>query len=191
MPRRSSIQPSVEEIDELTLGLEPCLEDAGRCPDGEDAPACRSDAGDLSSLDEQERLRVLGALTGRFSAGFLRSMRSRAGETLRYSNVRVLEILETQGPTIMREIADALGMTARNMTAITDSLEETGLVRRTPHPRDRRATVVELTAEGKAAALRARCDAVAWVADPFNSLTLEEQQQYADLLSRLAKYFCG
>lgn len=184
--------PSAEDIDDLTHGLEPCVGDPDpRRAVGAETGTCSGDSVNLSSLDEQERLRALGSLTGRFSAGFLRSMRSRAGETLPYSNVRVLEILEAQGPTIMREIAGSLGMTARNMTAITDSLEETGLVRRTPHQRDRRATVVELTADGKTAAIRARCDAVAWVADAFNSLTPEEQQQYAELLSRLARFFCA
>ena len=185
------MSPAAAEIDDLTLGLDPCLGEAGPFPEGgPEAGACGGGLADLSGLDEQERLRALGALTGRFSAGFLRSMRSRAGETLPYSNVRVLEMLEAQGPTIMREIANSLGMTARNMTAIIDSLEETGLVRRTAHPQDRRATVVELTDDGNAAAIRARCDSVGWVADAFKSLTLEEQQQYAELLSRLAGFFC-
>ena len=183
--------PTDAEIDDLTRGLEQCLGEAGPLREGSPgAGDCGGDPADLSGLDEQERLRALGALTGRFSAGFLRSMRSRAGETLPYSNVRVLEMLEAQGPTIMREIANSLGMTARNMTAIIDSLEETGLVRRRPHPHDRRATVVELTADGRGAAIRARCDSVGWVADAFKSLTVEEQKQYADLLSRLAGFFC-
>ena len=82
-------------------------------------------------------------------------------------------------------------MTARNMTAIIDALEECGLVRRTRHPHDRRATVVELTAAGQKEADQARHQAVAWVGEAFNSMSLEEQQQYSELLRRVAGFFCG
>lgn len=156
------------------------------------APACGAGAGkDLSELGEPERLLVLAAETARFSAAYLRWMRSQAGEALPFSSVRVLEILESEGPTIMREIAGSLGMTARNMTAIVDALEECGLVRRTPHPHDRRATVVELTAAGRKEADRARLQAVASVTKAFNSMSLEEQQQYAELLRRVGGFFCS
>jgi len=116
-------------------------------------------------------------------------MRSGTDDTLPFSSVRVLETLETQGPTIMREIAGTLGMTPRNMTAIIDALEEDGLVRRVPHPHDRRATVIELTAAGRQSADRARANATAWVADAFNSLTADEQRQYADMLRRIGAFF--
>ena len=169
---------------------EPCVEvvDEGPCAAGPDQLMAGLDQ--FASLPELERMRVLAALTARFSSLYLRWMRAQAGEDLTYSNVRVLEMLEAGGPTIMRDIANSLSMTARNMTAIVDTLEDGGLVRRTPHPHDRRATVVELTAEGRSQAAQARCDSVAWVAEAFGSLTVEEQQQYAELLRRLAGYFC-
>lgn len=170
-------------------GIEECVGDATACFDG--PPSCFGGAHNLAELSEADRLLALAGLTARFSAAYLRWMRSRAGEALPYSGVRVLEILETEGPTIMREIAEPLGMTARNMTAIIDSLEEGGLVRRTPHPHDRRATVVELTPAGRRQANRARKQAAEWVANGFNALTVEEQQQYADLLGRVAAYFCS
>jgi DNA-binding MarR family transcriptional regulator len=156
---------------------------------GEEA-ACGGGEQDLSSFDEAERLQFLAALTARFSATYLRWMRMRPGVSLTYSNVRVLEILVSEGPTIMRDIATSLGLTARNMTAIIDALEEGGLVRRTPHPHDRRATVVELTPVGREEAGRARRESVARVADAFNTMTVDEQQQYAALLRRLGGFFC-
>jgi DNA-binding MarR family transcriptional regulator len=181
--------PRQEEPDELTGDLVQCLEAVSECVEA--PPACDGGGKDLSELNEPERLLVLAAETARFSAAYLRWMRTRAGEALPYSSVRVLEILESEGPTIMREIAESLGMTARNMTAIIDALEECGLVRRTPHPHDRRATVVELTAAGRKEADQARQQAVAWVAKAFNSMSLEEQQQYTELLRRVAGFFCG
>ena len=75
---------------------------------------------------------------------------------------------------------------ARNMTAAVDALEIDGLVRRTAHPSDRRATLVELTKDGFQAAeqeLAPRLDAIS---DLFNELTKAEQRQLAGLLDRLA-----
>ncbi len=178
-----------DEVEALTSGVDPCVSELEPCLEPISAAYGATDR-DLTGLDQPERVLVLSALTARFSAAYLRWMRSQAGTTLSYSNVRVLEILESQGPTIMRDIAASLGMTARNMTTNIDALEESGLVRRTPHPRDRRATIVELTSEGRKRATRVRSEAVAWASAAFSSLTVEEQEQYADLLARLSSFFC-
>jgi DNA-binding MarR family transcriptional regulator len=53
-----------------------------------------------------------------------------------------------RGPCTQRVLADALGVTPRNVTGLVDALEETGYVRREPHPDDRRATLVKLTDRG-------------------------------------------
>lgn len=58
-------------------------------------------------------------------------------------------------PMSMRELADALEIDPPNATALVDELERPGLVRRKPHPTDRRAKIVEATARGKALARRA------------------------------------
>jgi DNA-binding MarR family transcriptional regulator len=58
-------------------------------------------------------------------------------------------------PMSMRELADALGVEPPNATVIVDDLESLGLVRRRPHPTDRRAKLVEATRKGKALARRA------------------------------------
>jgi DNA-binding MarR family transcriptional regulator len=65
-----------------------------------------------------------------------------------YARMRLLAALHCGGPKIMSGISDELGVTRRNITALVDGLEEEGLVRRLPHPTDRRATVIELTDEG-------------------------------------------
>jgi len=53
------------------------------------------------------------------------------------------------GPTTQRSIADALQVTARNITGLVDGLVASGHVARRPHPTDRRATLVTLTAKGR------------------------------------------
>lgn len=58
-------------------------------------------------------------------------------------------------PMLMSELADTLGIDRPNATTLVDDLEEQGLVRRRPHPTDRRAKLVEATRKGKALARRA------------------------------------
>ena len=58
-------------------------------------------------------------------------------------------------PMSMRELATALGIDPPNATVVVDELETMGLVRRRPHPTDRRAKLVEATRKGKDMARRA------------------------------------
>jgi|SRR6478672_476579 DNA-binding MarR family transcriptional regulator len=58
-------------------------------------------------------------------------------------------------PMSMSQLAAALGIDPPNATTIVDDLERRGLVRRRPHPTDRRAKLVEATRKGKALARRA------------------------------------
>jgi DNA-binding MarR family transcriptional regulator len=58
-------------------------------------------------------------------------------------------------PMSMGELAGALGIDPPNATVVVDDLEALGLVRRRPHPTDRRAKVVEATRKGKDMARRA------------------------------------
>ena len=50
-------------------------------------------------------------------------------------------------------VSTAVG--AGNFKTLATALEKAGLVRRTPHPSDRRATLIELTDEGRALAIQA------------------------------------
>ena len=58
-------------------------------------------------------------------------------------------------PMSMSELAAALGIDPANATAVVDDLESLGLVRRRPHPTDRRARLVEATRKGKQMARQA------------------------------------
>jgi DNA-binding MarR family transcriptional regulator len=63
--------------------------------------------------------------------------------------VRLLFALEKASPLIMTELSVVLDITPRAVTALVDGLEALALIRRTAHPSDRRATVVELTETGR------------------------------------------
>lgn len=71
--------------------------------------------------------------------------RAFAGTPLTEARVSVLWVLQTLGPSTQQRIAAALDVSARNISALVDALEVAGYVRRTPHPTDRRAVIVELT----------------------------------------------
>ena len=60
-----------------------------------------------------------------------------------------LEALLHKGPLTISEIQDKVRLASGSMTAAVDRLERLGLVVRTSSPSDRRARVIELTAQGK------------------------------------------
>jgi DNA-binding MarR family transcriptional regulator len=73
---------------------------------------------------------------------------------LSFARVRALRRLAAE-PLTLRELAARLTADPPYATLIVDDLEKRGLVRRTPHPHDRRAKLVQLTDAGRDAAARA------------------------------------
>jgi len=69
------------------------------------------------------------------------------------SRVHVLWLVHHRGPMTQRALADAIDVSARNITGLVDGLAQTGFITREPHPSDRRATLVTLTERGTATAL--------------------------------------
>ena len=89
---------------------------------------------------------VLAQAMGQFLGGFERFTRSLIGpDAPSYPRMRLLYELHCDGPQRMGDLASALDVTPRSVTALVDGLEGEGLVRRQPHPTDRRATMIELT----------------------------------------------
>lgn len=67
----------------------------------------------------------------------------------------LLELART-GPMIQAQLSEALGCEPPSVTLMTRKLEASGAVRRRPAPTDKRASVVELTDDGRALAERVR-----------------------------------
>ncbi len=84
--------------------------------------------------------------------------RAFAGTGLTPARVHVLWALQHAGPSTQQALAGLCGVTPRNITALVDALEGTGHVRRTPHPTDRRAVLVELTPDAVATMTRMQQD---------------------------------
>jgi DNA-binding MarR family transcriptional regulator len=74
---------------------------------------------------------------------------------LSWARVRALQRLAAQ-PHTLRALAELLVADPPYVTLIVDDLEERGLAQRIPHPEDRRAKLVQLTAAGRASAARAQ-----------------------------------
>ena len=75
---------------------------------------------------------------------------------LGFARGRVLWALAASGPVVMRALSQALGISPRTVTGLIDALETDGWVTRGPHPADRRATIIALTATAELTLARLR-----------------------------------
>lgn len=80
-------------------------------------------------------------------ADMARSM-SEVGLTV--TKTHLLWQVQRNGPSTQRRLATDLGVSPRHVTGLVDALELDGFARRQPHPHDRRAFLVGLTAQGEA-----------------------------------------
>jgi DNA-binding MarR family transcriptional regulator len=140
-------------------------------------------AGGRPSLEVPNR--ELLELTARFAQSFLRWLDGAAGE-LAYPRLRVLEVLHCQGPAMMKDLAETLGLSARNLTTLADGLEHEGLIRRVPHPTDRRAILLELTDTGASAAECSLAPRLVEIGRVFDLLSRPQKTQFARGLRTLS-----
>ncbi|GLY65910.1 MarR family winged helix-turn-helix transcriptional regulator [Amycolatopsis taiwanensis] len=86
----------------------------------------------------------------------------------------------------MRVMGERLQLHPTSVTNIVDRLEKDGLVRRLPHPTDRRTTLVEITDEGRARHAVAT-KAVTAIDFGLVGLTAKQIEQLTDLLTKVRK----
>ena len=121
-----------------------------------------------------------------FGPLYLKCVRSRLQDRgMTYARMRLLGSLHCNGPQIMSSISDELGVTRRNITALVDALEEEGLVRRMPHPTDRRATVIEMTGKGERTMDLVYDEHRAAVAELFEGLDEEDRRRLTRMLGTM------
>lgn len=74
---------------------------------------------------------------------------TRARQTRTHAaRTHLLWVIHHTGPSTQVHLAEALEVTPHNITALVDGVTQSGFARRVPHPTDRRAVLVELTARG-------------------------------------------
>jgi DNA-binding MarR family transcriptional regulator len=130
----------------------------------------------------------LVATFGAFGPSFLKWMTAQARDQgITFARMKTLHALQCGGPKIMSALRDELGVTARSVTALVDALEAEDMVRRVPHPSDRRATIIELTetgrrtVDGQFEAHRERA------AELFAELSEDDQRELLRIMRRLSQ----
>lgn len=128
--------------------------------------------------------RDLAVAFSRFGPTFRKWMTSGVTATT-YARLRLLRVLHARGPQIMSALGEQLDVTPRNVTVLVDGLEAEGLATRTPHPDDRRATIVELTPAGRALVDEHFEAHLQEVSRLFGCLDADEQQALLLLINKL------
>lgn len=98
----------------------------------------------------------------------------------------VLLTFARTGSLPMRVMGERLQLHPTSVTNIVDRLEADGLVRRNPHPTDRRTTLVEITEAGHARR-EAATEAVTSVEFGLRGLTDRQTEQLTDLLAKVRR----
>ena len=122
-----------------------------------------------------------------FSQAFQRWLNSVASDGRTYPELRLIEQLHCYGPAKMRALADGLGLSARNMTALADALAADGLLRRAAHTTDRRVTLLELTPAGVTAAEQSLAPRLEQIGRLFNCLSPAQHEQLYESLRSLSR----
>ena len=105
--------------------------------------------------------------------------------SLTYARIRLLGVLNRKGPQIMTALSGELVVSPRNVTVLVDALEGSGLVRRTAHPTDRRATIIELTPRGVETCTIMYNRHASAVSELFSKLSTVDQKELLRLLNLL------
>lgn len=123
----------------------------------------------MEPFDVAELVQTMGVL--------IRRMRTEAHtDGLSMSESMVLGRLSREGAATTAELARAEGVKPQSMGATVATLEEQGLVERTPHPTDGRQMILRLTEKGTAVREAARIAKLAWLSQAIGRLEESDQQ---------------
>ncbi|GGS68382.1 MarR family winged helix-turn-helix transcriptional regulator [Streptomyces cinerochromogenes] len=97
----------------------------------------------------------------------------------------VLKMLSDVGPCSQQELSEQLRIDRSVMVGCIDGLENSGLVRRERHPKDRRANAITLTAEGLVALAEVESGVPRLLDRAFQALTPAERKTLARLVAKI------
>jgi DNA-binding MarR family transcriptional regulator len=107
------------------------------------------------------------------------------------ARARVIWQLYHHGSVTQRELAQALGVTPRNVTGLIDVLADDGFVARGAHPTDRRATIVALTEQGNSVAAALHAEEQAFARMMFEDVADGELSDFVATLDRVLEWLRG
>ncbi len=97
-----------------------------------------------------------------------------------------LNVLDAAGPITQQQLGKLIGMDPSSMVSTIDGLEARGLVQRRPHPHDRRAYALQITARGQEVLIQGRQLAKEAQDELLAPLDEHERQQLHELMLRIA-----
>jgi DNA-binding MarR family transcriptional regulator len=104
----------------------------------------------------------------------------------------VLFVLSRAGGSLSPcDIGDELSVTRGTVTGLVDSLQREGLVRRTPHPKDRRMLVIELTDGGRDVLDRVMPEHFQGMCELLACLSESEKELFAGVLAKIQDHLDG
>ncbi|MFF8958299.1 MarR family winged helix-turn-helix transcriptional regulator [Streptomyces sp. NPDC014894] len=107
------------------------------------------------------------------------------GRRLTVAQHLVLKMLKDVGPSSQQELSEQLRIDRSVMVGCIDGLEDSGLVRRERHPRDRRAYAVTLTPEAGPVLDEAESGVPALLDRAFEALTPAERRTLTRLVGKI------
>lgn len=120
------------------------------------------------------------------SLGAAITNQSLRGHGLKVRQYSLLSLVcEPEAPT-QREISEFLVLDPSQVVALVDELEERGMLRREPDPRDRRSKILVPTDEGRAALERAEADVDAASSELLAGLDSSERARLQELLAKIS-----
>jgi DNA-binding MarR family transcriptional regulator len=111
------------------------------------SPALRSAGASL--LDDPAMAEAVTNLRALIMAGESYRLAVAGSGGLGTTESQAISYLAVHGPRGQSELARDLGLTSSAATALVDRLERHAAAERTPHPSDRRRTLIRLTARGE------------------------------------------
>lgn len=104
---------------------------------------------------------------------------------LSLSQAKLLALTAQLSPCRPSDIATGMGYAPRTVTTALDAMEESGWIRRAPHPTDRRAQLVTITDAGKTKLDDVQGPKRQAVEQLFGVLGAQEQKQLRELMDRV------
>jgi DNA-binding MarR family transcriptional regulator len=127
----------------------------------------------------RDALSQLFLVTTLMSADMERGLAERG---LTQTRAQVLWVLGSSKRMTQSELAAELKVTPRNVTTLIDALEETGFVRRTAHPTDRRAAVIVLTPKGQKSVAKLQLETTEFAKLLFGNLAEGDLKTFQGIL---------
>ncbi|MFD7895549.1 MarR family winged helix-turn-helix transcriptional regulator [Streptomyces sp. NPDC059743] len=97
----------------------------------------------------------------------------------------VLKMLSDVGPCSQQELSEQLRIDRSVMVGCIDGLEDSGLVRRERHPKDRRANAITLTPDGLLSLAEVESGVPRLLDRAFQALTPAERKTLARLVTKI------